>query len=90
MAQEISYSAKYNDDEYEYRYVLLLFYLDLHIKWFINVILLDCSHVILPKHIATKAAKGRLMTETEWRGIGVTQSRGWAHYMIHKPGLVDA
>lgn len=25
------------------------------------------------------------MTETEWRSIGVQQSRGWIHYMIHKP-----
>lgn len=26
------------------------------------------------------------MTEEEWRGLGVQQSQGWIHYMIHKPG----
>ena len=41
-------------------------------------------HVILPKHIAKTMTKGRLLLETEWRGLGVTQSRGWGHYAIHK------
>ena len=26
----------------------------------------------------------RVMTEAEWRGLGVMQSRGWVHYAIHK------
>uniref|UniRef100_A0A8C2KFV7 Cyclin-dependent kinases regulatory subunit n=1 Tax=Cyprinus carpio TaxID=7962 RepID=A0A8C2KFV7_CYPCA len=26
-----------------------------------------------------------LMSEEEWRGLGVQQSQGWIHYMIHKP-----
>ena len=42
------------------------------------------SHVILPKHIAKNAPKGRLLTETEWRGVGVQQSRGGVHYAIHR------
>ena len=25
------------------------------------------------------------MTETEWRNLGVHQSIGWVHYMIHLP-----
>ena len=29
--------------------------------------------------------KSKLMTETEWREIGVQQSPGWIHYMIHEP-----
>ena len=29
--------------------------------------------------------KGRLLSESEWRALGVMQSRGWAHYEIHKP-----
>merc|ERR1711934_769054 len=60
-AQHISYSEKYQDDEYEYR------------------------HVILPRDIAKLAAKGRLLSEDEWRGIGVQQSRGWVPYAIHRP-----
>jgi cyclin-dependent kinase regulatory subunit CKS1 len=26
----------------------------------------------------------RLLTEQEWRHLGVQQSRGWVHYAIHK------
>lgn len=61
MADQICYSAKYYDDEHEYR------------------------HVILPKSIARTLKKDVLMSETEWRGIGVQQSRGWIHYMVHRP-----
>ena len=43
------------------------------------------SHVILPKHVAKNAPKGRLLSESEWRGLGVQQSRGWVHYECHKP-----
>ena len=25
----------------------------------------------------------RLLDETEWRGIGITQSLGWEHYEVH-------
>jgi cyclin-dependent kinase regulatory subunit CKS1 len=25
------------------------------------------------------------MNETEWRNIGVQQSKGWIHYMIYQP-----
>uniref|UniRef100_A0A0D9XMC0 Cyclin-dependent kinases regulatory subunit n=1 Tax=Leersia perrieri TaxID=77586 RepID=A0A0D9XMC0_9ORYZ len=29
--------------------------------------------------------KNRLLSESEWRAIGVQQSRGWVHYAIHRP-----
>jgi len=41
-------------------------------------------HVILPRDIAKCVPKGRLLTESEWRGLGVQQSRGWVHYAIHR------
>ena len=41
-------------------------------------------HVILPKELAKSLIKGRLLSEAEWRGIGVQQSRGWEHYAIHR------
>ena len=41
-------------------------------------------HVILPKELARNLQKNKLMDEKEWRGIGVQQSRGWAHYAIHR------
>ena len=31
--------------------------------------------------------KGRLLSENEWRSLGVQQSRGCVHYEIYKPEL---
>ncbi|KAH7966838.1 hypothetical protein HPB49_019872 [Dermacentor silvarum] len=45
----------------------------------------EYRHVVLPKEIAKLVPKSHLMTESEWRGIGVQQSQGWVHYMIHEP-----
>lgn len=36
--------------------------------------------------IAPLVPKTHLMTETEWRNLGVQQSPGWVHYMVHSPG----
>ncbi|XP_066993517.1 cyclin-dependent kinases regulatory subunit [Anabrus simplex] len=60
-ADQIQYSEKYCDDQYEYR------------------------HVILPPDVARNVPKSHLMTETEWRNLGVQQSPGWVHYMMHTP-----
>lgn len=45
----------------------------------------EYRHVILPKEISKLLPKGRLMAEREWRSIGVQQSLGWEHYLIHRP-----
>ncbi|KAK3508480.1 hypothetical protein QTP70_030946, partial [Hemibagrus guttatus] len=42
-------------------------------------------HVMLPKDIAKRVPKTHLMSESEWRNLGVQQSQGWVHYMIHQP-----
>lgn len=42
-------------------------------------------HVILPPNLARLVPKSHLMTETEWRNLGVQQSPGWVHYMLHVP-----
>lgn len=47
-------------------------------------------HVILPKEIAKLVPKTHLMSEAEWRTIGVQQSQGWEHYMMHGPGMIAA
>ncbi|KAJ3062789.1 hypothetical protein HDU98_001351 [Podochytrium sp. JEL0797] len=39
----------------------------------------EYRHVNVPREI------GRLMTENEWRGLGIKQSPGWYHYMLHAP-----
>ncbi|KAG9355314.1 hypothetical protein JZ751_000152 [Albula glossodonta] len=46
----------------------------------------EYRHVMLPKDIARRVPKTHLMSETEWRNLGVQQSQGWVHYMIHEPG----
>ena len=45
----------------------------------------EYRHVILPKHTYKKMPRGRLLTEMEWRCLGVQQSRGWIHYEMHRP-----
>ncbi|KAL5721024.1 Cyclin-dependent kinases regulatory subunit 2 [Ranunculus cassubicifolius] len=41
--------------------------------------------VVLPPEVAKLLPKNRLLSENEWRAIGVQQSRGWVHYAIHRP-----
>ncbi|KAG8176198.1 hypothetical protein JTE90_004736 [Oedothorax gibbosus] len=45
----------------------------------------EYRHVIIPKEMVKLVPKTHLMTEKEWRSIGVQQSQGWIHYMIHEP-----
>jgi len=45
---------------------------------------------MLPKEIVKLVPKNHLMTEEEWRGIGVQQSQGWQHYMHHGPGVSES
>lgn len=51
-----------------------------------NVTLSSCRHVVLPKELSKLVPSSHLMSEDEWRGLGVQQSQGWMHYMIHNPG----
>ena len=57
------------------------------LSFFLNVF---WRHVILPKTLAKSLKKGHLMSEEEWRRLGVMQSRGWEHYLYHKPGFLMA
>ena len=96
MSQEIEYSEKYADDDFEYRCSAQPRRHPPAPRRLKHALRMGCtlvhtlapsllrSHVILPKHIAKTAPKGRLLTDTEWRGIGVQQSRGWVHYSIHR------
>jgi len=45
----------------------------------------EYRHVILPKEIYKRLPKGKLLSDGEWRALGIQQSRGWIHYDIHKP-----
>uniref|UniRef100_A0A6M2DFX1 Cyclin-dependent kinases regulatory subunit n=1 Tax=Xenopsylla cheopis TaxID=163159 RepID=A0A6M2DFX1_XENCH len=45
----------------------------------------EYRHVILPKDLVRHVPKTHLMSETEWRNLGVQQSPGWVHYMMHNP-----
>ena len=65
----IHYSDRYSDDKYEYRHVILP-------KPLLK---------LLPKQYYSDDDSGtlRLLSEPEWRGIGITQSLGWVHYEVH-------
>ncbi|XP_065566626.1 cyclin-dependent kinases regulatory subunit-like [Artemia franciscana] len=45
----------------------------------------EYRHVMLPKELVKLVPKTKLMSEAEWRALGVQQSQGWVHYMVHKP-----
>lgn len=59
--EDIVYSEKYMDEEYEYR------------------------HVILTKELYKMLPKKKIMTEPEWRRLGIKGSPGWVHYDIYNP-----
>lgn len=43
----------------------------------------EYRHVILPRQLKIKLT-GKLLTEVEWREIGIVQTKGWEHYYIYK------
>ncbi|XP_031346041.1 cyclin-dependent kinases regulatory subunit-like [Photinus pyralis] len=45
----------------------------------------EYRHVVLPKELLKLIPRTHLMSENEWRSIGVQQSKGWVHYMTHSP-----
>lgn len=49
----------------------------------------EYRHVILPREMAKGLPKGRTLSEQEWRGSGIQQSRGWEHYAVHRYLLTE-
>ncbi|XP_020406764.1 cyclin-dependent kinases regulatory subunit 1-like [Zea mays] len=47
----------------------------------------EYRHVVLPPEVTKLLLKNRLLSENEWHAIRVQQSRGWVHYVIHRPEL---
>lgn len=45
----------------------------------------EYRHIQITPEIAKLVPQNRLMTEDEWRAIGIRQSPGWIHYMVHEP-----
>ena len=45
----------------------------------------ESRHVIMPKELAKTLPRSTLMSEQEWRNAGIQMSRGWQHFMIHRP-----
>ncbi|XP_057619145.1 cyclin-dependent kinases regulatory subunit 1-like [Chionomys nivalis] len=43
------------------------------------------EHIVLPKDRAKLVPKTRFMSQSDQRNLGVQQSQGWVHYMIHEP-----
>ncbi|KFH70360.1 hypothetical protein MVEG_03211 [Podila verticillata NRRL 6337] len=72
-ADDISYGSTYEDAAYEYR----------------NVILPKAMFQWLPRHyfvnLETAGYTLKLLSEPQWRAIGLQMSPGWEHYMQHAP-----
>ncbi|KAL6927215.1 Cyclin-dependent kinases regulatory subunit (Cell division control protein cks1) [Hanseniaspora valbyensis] len=66
----IHYSQRYYDDDNEYRHVMLP-------KQMLKEIPTD--------YFNNQTGTLRLLTEDEWRNLGITQSLGWQHYENHTP-----
>ncbi len=45
----------------------------------------EYKNVMLPENLFKTLQRNKLLTEDEWRELGIKQSRGWDHYMIYKP-----
>ncbi|KAH8550507.1 regulatory subunit of cyclin-dependent kinase [Umbelopsis sp. PMI_123] len=45
----------------------------------------EYRHVTLPKEIAQWIPHSGILADEEWRSLGVKQSIGWEHYMVHAP-----
>ncbi|TPX78090.1 hypothetical protein CcCBS67573_g00644 [Chytriomyces confervae] len=83
--EDIMYSARYSDDFHEYRHVNLpreigTLLMHVYVCTMLTAFCSFCAGVL-----ARWVPQGRLMTEQEWRGLGVKQSPGWYHYMLHAP-----
>ena len=44
----------------------------------------EYRYVTLPRDMAAELKNKKILSEDEWRGMGITQSRGWMHYGFHK------
>ncbi|KAL4780045.1 regulatory subunit of cyclin-dependent kinase [Aspergillus varians] len=66
----IHYSARYSDDQFEYRHVQLP-------KNMLKKIPAD--------YFDSSKGTLKLLWEEEWRALGITQSLGWEHYEVHEP-----
>ncbi len=45
----------------------------------------EYRNVGMPRELFKMMPAKRLLSESEWRSLGVIQSRGWVHFAIHKP-----
>jgi len=80
----IFYSQKYYDDKYEYRHCELrhegLSYAIINYE---RDSPSSLPEMFLPLLLCRN--KGKLLSETQWRGLGITMSMGWQHYLAYKP-----
>lgn len=89
MSNQISYSPRYHDDKYEFRSVeLCSSFCFGFVSWgkLIVWILMSDRHITVPPAVAKLVPSDcPLLTEHEWRSLGIRQSRGWIHYGYFPP-----
>jgi len=81
----IFYSAKYFDEKYEYRHCELrqdgLSYAIVNYER-------SRSPTSLPEEflpLVRTHQSGKLLSENQWRQLGITMSMGWQHYLVYSP-----
>ncbi|KAL5366986.1 putative Cyclin dependent kinase regulatory subunit [Cryptosporidium parvum] len=86
---DILYSSKYEDDVYEYRHVTLpKAWIDFDSSFeILRFFLLDLFQISKKAQAIIQSKPTGLLSEQEWRMLGVQQSRGWQHYLVHKRPL---
>ena len=72
LIYRITYSDRYSDDQYDYRHVIL------------QKNMLKLIYKVYKAYFADDDSGClRLLSEEEWRSLGITQSPGWVHYEVH-------
>lgn len=69
LVERIVYSPRYADDTWEYRHVALP-------REMLS---------LLPRNYFLTSDRSvlRILSDSEWRSIGIQQSPGWVHYEVH-------
>lgn len=44
----------------------------------------EYRHVIMTEKHKKLLSNGKLLSESEWRNLGIQQSKGWEHFLIYK------
>jgi len=86
LHDRIFYSKKYYDEKYEYRHC------ELRHEGLSTLVMRHDRNRSSPDQTLeeefiplVQILRGITLSETQWRGLGITMSMGWRHYLAYKP-----